>query len=154
MASTYCQDLEEYIKPFMEYIDNLDSENSPQGIPTQAGAALAMGISKSAISDWKLHLEPVEGDPVLTCENVSQFKDLISKLGALQEVYTLHRGLTNQYNATIGKLVLAGHGYADKVDNISSGWLYESWRLISMICIRMEIKADKLARFSVVFFIL
>ncbi len=112
-------EIEDYLKPYADYAEDLDNEMAPSGIPTLAGVALRLNIGKSTLSSWR-KLRPVDGDPVLTCENVSQFLQLIDSLEFLQEVYTAHRGLTGGYNPTIAKLVMARHGYADKVDNISS----------------------------------
>lgn len=111
--------MDEYLKPYLDYVDKLDHEDAPTGVPTLAGMGIRIGYSKSTLHGWKA-LDVVEGDSVRTVENISYFSDVISLLEQLQEVYAVNRGLTGAYSAPIAKLVMARHGYADKVDNVSS----------------------------------
>lgn len=111
--------MDDYLKPYLDYVDDLDNEHAPTGIPTVAGLSLRIGVAKNTVYGWK-KMEAVEGDSVRTDENISYFSGLIDRLEQLQEVYAANRGLTGDYNASIAKLVMARHGYVEKVDNVSS----------------------------------
>jgi len=77
-------------------------------IPSAAGLACWLGIAKSSV--------------YLYGEQDKEFSDTLSAIQAKQEVVTLNRGITGDFNSTIAKLVLANHGYSDKVqqDHTSS----------------------------------
>lgn len=77
-------------------------------IPSAAGLACWLGIAKSSV--------------YLYGEQDQEFSDTLCAIQAKQEVVTLNRGITGDFNSTIAKLVLANHGYSDKVqqDHTSS----------------------------------
>lgn len=70
-------------------------------IPSVAGLACHLGVSRSTIHYWR---DAHPGFSV-TLDGISQ----------KQEHLALSGGLSNKFNATIAKLVLANHGYSDKV---------------------------------------
>lgn len=68
-------------------------------IPSIAGLACAIGVSKSTVYLWRdLHKE---------------FSDTLSRILTWQERDTVNGGITGAFNSTISKLVLANHGYSD-----------------------------------------
>lgn len=77
-------------------------------IPSVAGLACWLGVSKSSI--------------YLYGEQCPEFSETLQAIQAKQETVTLNKGMTGDFNSTIAKLVLANHGYSDKVqqDHTSS----------------------------------
>ena len=78
-----------------------DFEEQGDVIPSAAGLACWLGVSKSTI--------------YLYGEKDSDFSDTLDAIQTKQESLTLNRGMTGVFNSTIAKLVLANHGYSDKV---------------------------------------
>lgn len=76
-------------------------------VPSRAGLALELGLSRSTMANW---------------EKFPEFLVTLEKIAYLQERISLNGGLKGDLNPTIVKLLLANHGYSDKVqqDNISS----------------------------------
>ena len=83
-------------------------EDQGDVIPSAAGLACWLGIAKSSVYKFG--------------EQDQEFSDTLCAIQAKQEVVTLNRGITGDFNSTIAKLVLANHGYSDKIqqDNVSS----------------------------------
>ena len=83
---------------------------SEQGdvIPSTAGLACWLGISKASVYNYG--------------EQDAEFLATLDAIQAKQESLTLNNGMTGVFNSTIAKLVLANHGYSDKVqqDHTSS----------------------------------
>ena len=71
-------------------------------IPSRVGLCCFLGISKQTSFEWAKHYP----DFLATLEAVE----------ALQEREAVNKGLTGDFNSTITKLVLANHGYSDKVE--------------------------------------
>ena len=80
-------------------------------IPSIAGLALYLGISRETIYDWSAQ------------KGKAAFSDTLKKLQAEQEAKLLANGLLGKYNPTITKLILYNHKYADsaKVDHTTKG---------------------------------
>lgn len=76
-------------------------------VPSRAGLALELGISRTTLANWEKHPE---------------FLVTLDMIAYLQERISLNGGLRGELNSTIVKLLLANHGYSDKVqqDNIST----------------------------------
>lgn len=83
-------------------------EQQGDAIPSVAGLACWLGISKASAYNYG--------------EQDAEFLDTLNAIQAKQETVTLNKGIVGEFNSTIAKLVLANHGYSDKVqqDNISS----------------------------------
>lgn len=92
---------DDYLLTYME-------GDNPQTVPTAAGLALYLGISKATVYNW--------------AKKYTKFLDTLDRLNAVQEVKLTNGSLTNELNSNISKLMLANHGYSDKtiVDNTSS----------------------------------
>lgn len=76
-------------------------------IPTIEGLALAIGINRDTVYDWK--------------GKYLDFSDIIDELMALQADRLLNNGLSGTYNPTIAKVLLTKHGYREGIDNTTNG---------------------------------
>jgi hypothetical protein len=76
-------------------------------VPSRAGLALALKCSRQTLKNW---------------ETNAQFLGTLDRLNFLQERISLNGGLRGDMNSTIVKLLLANHGYSDRVqqDHTSS----------------------------------
>lgn len=77
-------------------------------IPSAAGLCVWLGISRPTLHEWdRAHPD---------------FSNTLDAIRSLQEKAALNKGLTGEFNSTIVKLVLANHGYSDKLsqDHTSS----------------------------------
>ncbi len=76
-------------------------------VPSRAGLAVELRCSRQTLTNW---------------EKIPQFLDTLGRLSFLQERISLNGGLRGDLNSTIVKLLLANHGYSDKVqqDVVSS----------------------------------
>ena len=71
-------------------------------IPTTAGLACYLGVSKSSVLEWaRVHPE---------------FSRTLENVATRQEQSAVNGGLCGVFNSTITKLLLANHGYSDKQD--------------------------------------
>lgn len=89
-----------------KYLEEFKDNN--ELIPSIAGLALYLGVSRSTVNLWA------------TQPDKKKFSDTLERIKARQEVLLLSGGLGGTMNSTITKLALANHGYSDKVDNVSS----------------------------------
>ena len=90
--TTYTDEISEKTK---EYI-----ECCPDALPSVAGLAVYLGVSRSTVYKWK--------------DEQQEFSDILEQLLSTQERLLLNNGLTGDFNATITKLVLSKHGYTEK----------------------------------------
>ena len=92
--------------------------NCPDIIHTVVGLCLHVGIAKSTAYRW------IE-------EGNDTFKDIVDTVSALQEKKLVTNGLTNEFNASITKLMLTKHGYTDKVetDITTKGKQINTWTI-------------------------
>ncbi len=102
------------IKKANDYIINPDIN-----IPNIAGLSLAINVGKSTLEHWKT-LTPKDLDQD-KYPRFEEFQEMLAKLKAKQEDNCLEKGATGAINSTISKLVLAKHGYSDKIDVTSGG---------------------------------
>lgn len=102
---------EELLTKANDYIDNC-----PDAVHTVVGLCLHIGIAKSTAYRW---ME----------EDNQEFKDIVDTVAALQERKLLSSGLTNEFNASITKLLLTKHGYTDKVESTNTNieMSHEEW---------------------------
>jgi hypothetical protein len=82
-------------------------ENCPDVVHTVVGLCLHIGIAKSTCYRW------IE-------EGKLEFKDIVDTVADLQEKKLVTNGLTNEFNASITKLLLTKHGYSDKVESTNT----------------------------------
>ena len=87
--------------PEEERLNLRDTKINPvEEIPSAAGLALYLGVSKKTIYNW--------GD------KNKEFLHTLEALQDTQEVLLLNNGLTGKFTSPISKLALANHGYSDK----------------------------------------
>jgi len=73
-------------------------------VPSVAGLSVVLGVARSTIYEWAKQKDK-EG-----------FSDMLESLLAIQEEALLTGGLGGSFNSTICKLILAKHGYGDKIE--------------------------------------
>jgi len=96
--STYNQEL---VDQAWLYVDNYADHG--HAVPSVVGLCKVINRSKSAIYKWA-----EDGKPEIV--------DILEAIKENQELVTFNKALTNEYNATIAKLLLGKHGYSDKVE--------------------------------------
>lgn len=97
----------ELIKTALDYVD--DCKAFEDVVPTVAGMALAMGISKDTVYEWA-NAKNEDG----SLKN-KEFSDAISDLKAKQEKELVANGLQSVFNPAITRLMLSSnHGYSEK----------------------------------------
>jgi hypothetical protein len=93
---------EDLLRNAFDYI-----ESCPDVVPSVVGLCLHIGIAKSTCYRW------IE-------EGNAEFKDIVDTVADLQERKLVSNGLTNEFNASITKLLLTKHGYSDKVESTNT----------------------------------
>ena len=73
-------------------------------VPTVAGLACEIGLSRDTCYEWAKH------------EN-KEFSDILTSIAQNQERQLVKGGLRGDFNAPISKMMLTKHGYSDAVDN-------------------------------------
>lgn len=104
---------EELLATAYEYVTDC-----PDVVHTVVGLCLHIGIAKSTCYRW------IE-------EGKDEFKDIVDTVADLQERKLVSNGLTNEFNASITKLLLTKHGYTDKVetDITTKGQSVNTWTI-------------------------
>ena len=80
-------------------------------VPSVAGLCCYLGVSKSAVYVWSEKSEANLKDPIRV-----EFMDTLDAIQAKQEMLLINGGLSQVFSGTITKLMLANHGYSDKVN--------------------------------------
>ena len=97
--SKYNKDLQEQADRYIfEYQDLGDV------VPSRAGLCCYLGIARSTSFEWEAAYP--------------EFSDTLKGIDVLQENKIINKGLDGTFNATITKLMLANHGYSDKVEQM------------------------------------
>jgi len=98
----------EFIELAKDYLENYE-EKYDDAIPSIAGLAVASSISRETLNVWKSE------------EGKEEYSDILAKLLATQENVLVNKGLKNEFNSNITKLVLGKHGHHEKHDNTHGG---------------------------------
>lgn len=80
-------------------------------VPSVAGLCCYLGVSKSAVYVWSEKSEANLKDHIRV-----EFMDTLDAIQAKQEMLLINGGLSQAFSGTITKLMLANHGYSDKVN--------------------------------------
>ena len=80
----------------------LEKPRAESLLPSVAGLAIELELSRSTIYDWASQ------------EDKKEFSDILERLLAKQEKELTENGLLGEFNSTITKLMLTKHGYSDK----------------------------------------
>ena len=91
----YSQDM---LDKAVEYLTDYGHDGDV--IPTVAGLACYLGVTKPALHDW--------------AKEYPEFSSALSNIHQLQEKLTVNRALLSEFNPAISKLILHNHGYSDK----------------------------------------
>jgi hypothetical protein len=73
-------------------------------VPTVAGLACELGISRDTCYEWAKH-------------ESKEFSDILGLVAQSQERHLVKGGLMGEFSAPISKMMLTKHGYSDKVEN-------------------------------------
>lgn len=92
-----------------EYLNN--HEKYGDVVPSHAGLANHLGISRDTIYDWASH------------DDKKAFSDTLDQIEIRQHSLLVSKGLTSEFNAAITKLMLHNHGYSDRQQTEHSGHL-------------------------------
>lgn len=98
--------LEQALERAKTYLKGGYLENE-EVIPTLAGLAWYAHISRSTLYEYKKISE--------------EFSDTLEAILALQETKLINKSLLGEFNPTLAKLMLANHGYSDKVKQELAG---------------------------------
>ena len=79
-------------------------------VPSAAGLACYLGVSKKTIFNWADVSEDDENNPLGV-----KFLHTFNAIQTKQEMMLINGGLSQSFSGTITKLMLANHGYSDKV---------------------------------------
>jgi len=102
---------QEIIDKTLQYCQIYNTELD-EVIPSIAGLSIYLDITRATVYEWAKDSDKPE------------FTYIVAKLLALQEKSLVKGGLTEDFNASITKLLLSKHGYSDTshVDaNVNSG---------------------------------
>jgi dimeric dUTPase (all-alpha-NTP-PPase superfamily) len=92
---------EEILEQAREYLDNYDSKHS-HTIPSVVGLCTVIKRSRSTVYGWAEDKE-------------SEIADILEQINEKQHMVLLSKGLNDEFNASITKLVLGKHGYHEQV---------------------------------------
>ena len=86
-------------------------EQSGDAVPTVAGMACEIGVSRETMYAWAKD------------ENKPEFSDIFKELLEWQERKLVNGGLSGGFNPAVTKMMLTKHGYSDKqeIDHTSGG---------------------------------
>ncbi len=96
---------QEMLEKARDYL--IDYEKEGDVIPSVCGLSIYLGKTKKTLYNWsKVHEE---------------FLHTLTMIEGKQENVSLNNGLTNKFNPTITKLVLANHGYTERQEVHQTG---------------------------------
>lgn len=99
------------LKKAQEYVDG--GFTSDGVVPSVAGLAVHLGFRRNRLYEWATKNQ--------------DFQDTLDAIQDKQQALLLNSGLSGDFNSTITKLMLANHGFHDKVDNQNVEIPHESW---------------------------
>lgn len=82
-------------------------EDCGDAVPSVSGLADELGVSRECLYEWG--------------RNYPAFSDTLGRVKQKQERVTLAKGLQGEYNAALCKLILANHGYSERLQQEHSG---------------------------------
>lgn len=93
---------EELIQRAIFYLAEDGWMDAGDAVPSAAGLACYLGISRPALYDYKKQSE--------------EFSYILEGVQVAQEKMLINGGLVGTFNSTITKLMMTKHGYSDKQD--------------------------------------
>jgi len=105
---------EEILNKTKEYKENWQSIFPEDKLPTIEGLSLYISINRSTIYDW---ISQVDN------EELQEFSNIVEEILAKQGKTLVNKGLANEFNASITKVMMSKHGYkeANETDLTSKG---------------------------------
>ncbi len=97
----YNEEIQAKADTYLEHVE----ENGE--IPSAASLAQFLGTSKKTLYNW--------------AERYPEFLHTLAHVNTAQEIMLVNKGLKNEFNSTITKLMMSNHGYSDKQDITSGG---------------------------------
>lgn len=97
--SSYSKKLVEKARNYIAHHEDFDDP-----VPTVAGLACVLGVVRDTCYQWSKD------------EDKPEFSDILGKLSQKQERVLIQKGLQNEFNSPITKMMLTKHGYSDKVE--------------------------------------
>ncbi len=82
-------------------------EDCPDVVPSAAGLAIFLGISRQTVYQWR--------------DDHPEFSDTLATLLAEQERRLINGGLNGEYNSNIAKLMMANHDYVERSERAHTG---------------------------------
>lgn len=98
---------EEILTKTQDYLENYEQHGD--AIPSIAGLAIHLNLSRTTIYDWASQ------------EDKKEFSYILENILSQQEKTLISKGLKGEFNSSITKLALGKHGYTDKQDVTSDG---------------------------------
>ena len=92
----------EYLHGGYKEIDNV--------VPSTAGLCCYLGVGKTAVYEWAKDTPENKLNPLRV-----QFAETLEGIQLMQESMLISGGLNQSFSGTITKLMLANHGYSDKI---------------------------------------
>ena len=80
-----------------DYLENFSKVGD--SVPSICGLAVILGVARETLHAWARD------------DDRAEFADVLGMLLAMQERELINKGLSNDFNSTITKLMLANHGY-------------------------------------------
>jgi len=105
-------------------------EDKGDMIPSVEGLVLTIDIDRATAYRWANE------------EDKEEFRDILEKINATQKNVLINKGLNNQFNSNIAKLVLGKHGLHDKIDQNNKHSGLVSFRDVSTMTTE-EIKEEE-----------
>lgn len=94
--------------------DYVDGGFTKDGVvPSVAGLAVHLGFRRNRLYEWGAKNQ--------------DFQDTLDAIQDKQQALLLNNGLSGDFNSTITKLMLANHGFHDKVDSVNVDMTHEQW---------------------------
>lgn len=97
----------EIIEKAKAYVAGGYAENDAELVPTIAGLAIYIGITRVTVYEW--------------AKENKDFSYILEEVMQRQERGLLKGSLAGDYNSTIAKLMLTKHGYSDKTETALTG---------------------------------
>lgn len=97
----------ELLEKAEEYLDTYESIGDV--IPSVEGLSLFLEVGRRTIYDWQKQ------------EGKEEFSHILGQINAKQHQVLINKGLSNDFNSAIAKLVLGKHGYSEKNQTEISG---------------------------------
>ena len=98
----------EILEKTKDYRDNWQTIFEEDKLPTIEGLALYIEITRPTIYDWISQDENKE---------LAEFSYIVSEILAKQGKTLINKGLSNEFNASITKVLLTKHGHREAVDS-------------------------------------